>query len=184
MLGFFYLILHNKNVKNISEKNKNIILKDKSTLKTDQRFMELAIKEAQKALKNDEVPVGCIIVKDNKIIAKGYNKKEKLHCSVYHAEIVAIEKVCKKVGDWRLNEGYTMYVTMEPCAMCAGAIVNHRIKNVVIGITEPNFGACGSGIDILNNEKLNTKTNVKTGVMADECKKLLQNFFETRRKDN
>lgn len=152
--------------------------------KNDKKFMKLAIKEAQKALKNDEVPVGCVIVKDGKVIAKGYNKKEKLHCSVYHAEIVAIKKACNKIGDWRLNENFTMYVTMEPCAMCAGAIVNHRIKKVVIGITEPNFGACGSGVDILNNEKLNTKTEVVTGILQEDCKKLLQNFFVNKRKTN
>ena len=148
----------------------------------DEKFMKEAINEALKALKNDEVPIGCVIAKDGKIIARGYNKKEKLHCSIYHAEVVAIEKACKKVGDWRLDDGYTLYVTMEPCAMCAGAIVNHRIKNVVIGVTEPNFGACGSGIDILNNAQLNTKTNVKIGVLADDCKKLLQNFFENKRR--
>ena len=149
---------------------------------SDEKFMREAIKEALKALKNDEVPIGCVIVKDGKIIARGYNKKEKLHCSIYHAEVVAIEKACKKVGDWRLDDAHTLYVTMEPCAMCAGAIVNHRIKNVVIGVTEPNFGACGSGIDILNNTSLNTKTNVKTGILAGDCKKLLQNFFENKRR--
>ena len=148
----------------------------------DKKFMKLAIKEAQKALSNDEVPVGCVIVKDGKVVAHGYNKKEKLHCSVYHAEIVAIESLCKKLGDWRLDDGYIMYVTMEPCAMCAGAIVNHRIKNVVIGVMESNFGACGSGIDILNNQSLNTKTNVRVSVLEDECKKLLQDFFALKRK--
>ena len=148
----------------------------------DEKYMKLAIKEAKKALKNDEVPVGSVIVKDGKVVARGYNKKEKLHCSIFHAEIIAIEKVCKNLGDWRLYDGYTMYVTMEPCAMCAGAIVNHRIKNVVIGVTEPNFGACGSGIDILNNQSLNTKTNVRVGVLKDECKTLLQDFFALKRK--
>ncbi len=150
-------------------------------METDEYFMRHAIKEARKALKNEEVPVGCVIVKDGKIFAKGYNKKEQKKCAVYHAEIVAIENACKKLGDWRLNEDFTMYVTMEPCAMCAGAIVNHRIKKVVIGITEQNFGACGSGIDILNNQNLNTKTEVITGVMQDDCKKLLQDFFKQRR---
>ena len=150
-------------------------------MKTDEYFMNIALKEAKKALKNQEVPVGCVIVKDDKVFAKGYNKKEQKKCSVYHAEIVAIQKACKKLGDWRLNENFTMYVTMEPCAMCAGAIVNHRIKKVVIGITEPNFGACGSGIDILNNQNLNTKTIVCSGVLQDECKNILQEFFKLRR---
>ena len=155
---------------------------EKENVLMHQKFMKLAIKEAQKALKNDEVPVGCVIVKDGKVVGRGYNKKEKLHCSIYHAEIVAIEKACKKLGDWRLDDGYTLYATMEPCAMCAGAIVNHRIKNVVIGVAEQNFGACGSGVDLLNNQALNTKTNVIVGVLEDECKKLLQDFFALKRK--
>ena len=155
---------------------------EKENVLMHQKFMKLAIKQAEKALNNDEVPVGCVIVKDGKVVGRGYNKKEKLHCSIYHAEIVAIENACKKLKDWRLDDGYTMYVTMEPCAMCAGAIVNHRIKNVVIGVKEPNFGACGSGIDLLNNQSLNTKTNVIVGVLESECKKFLQDFFVLKRK--
>lgn len=146
-------------------------------------FMKLALQQAKKAFKKQEVPVGCVVVLNNKIIGKGYNKKEHKHCSLYHAEIVAIKNACKKVGDWRLTDA-TLYVTMEPCAMCAGAIVNHRIKNVVIGITEPNCGACGSGIDILNNQSLNTHTKVISNILSEECKKLLQSFFENRRKIN
>lgn len=146
----------------------------------DEIYMNKAIKMAQKAFKNKEVPVGSVIVQNQKIIGWGFNKKEKKHCSIYHAEIVAIEKACKKIGDWRLNDA-TLYVTMEPCAMCAGAIVNHRIGKVVIGITEPNFGACGSGIDIINNQSLNTKTEVVYGVLQEDCKKLLQDFFKDRR---
>ena len=162
-------------------KNQKLQKNDEILAKKDQKFMNLALKQAKKAFLNEEVPVGCVIEKDGKIFATGYNKKEKLHCSIYHAEIVAIEKACKKLGDWRLDDGFTMYVTMEQCAMCAGAIVNHRIKRVVIGITEQNFGACGSGIDILNNDNLNTKTEVKIGVMQEECKNLLQQFFKQRR---
>lgn len=150
----------------------------------DEKFMKLALAEAQKAFNNQEVPVGCVIVKDGKVIAKGYNKKEQKHCSVYHAEVVAIENACKKIGDWRLDDGYILYVTMEPCAMCAGAILNHRIKRVVIGVTEPNFGACGGGIDLLNNSALNSKTEVIYGVLQDDCKNLLQQFFKDRRKCN
>ena len=150
-------------------------------MNSDEKFMKLALAEAQKAQNNQEVPVGCVIVKDGKVVAKGKKKKEKKHCSVYHAEIVAIENACKKIADWRLNDGYTLYVTMEPCAMCAGAILNHRIKKVVIGVTEPNFGACGSGIDLLNNQSLNSQTEVIYGILQDDCKKLLQNFFTSRR---
>lgn len=146
-------------------------------------FMQQAIKQALAAYKKGDVPIGAVIVKDGKIIAKGYNKKEKKHCSIYHAEIVALKNACKRLGDWRLN-GCTMYVTMEPCSMCAGAIVNHRLDCVVIGVTEPNCGACGSGIDILNNENLNTKTQVIKGVCQAECKQLLQSFFTERRLAN
>ena len=145
------------------------------------KYMMLAVKQAQKAFDNDEVPVGCVIVKNNKVIASGYNKKEKNKCSIFHAEIIAIQKACKKVGDWRL-EDCTIFVTMEPCAMCAGAILNHRIKNVVFGISEKNFGACGSGIDLLNNKNLGSKTNVTSGILADECLAMLQKFFQKRRK--
>ena len=149
-------------------------------MKNDEKYMKLAVAQAQKAFQNDEVPVGCVIVFDDQVVGKGYNQKEKKHCSVYDAEIVAIENACKKIGDWRLN-GATLYVTMEPCAMCAGAIVNHRISRVVIGVMEPNFGACGSGVDILNNDKLNTHIKVESGILQEECKNLLQSFFKEKR---
>lgn len=148
---------------------------------SDVAYMNLALQQAQKAYKRGDVPIGAVIVENNKILGAGYNKKEKKHCSLYHAEIVALKNACKKVGDWRLNNA-TMYVTMEPCCMCAGAILNHRIKRVVIGVTEPNCGACGSGVDLLNNTNLNSKTEVLTGVCEPECKKLLQDFFVARRK--
>ena len=151
--------------------------------KQDVDFMNIAIEQAKTAYKKQDVPIGAIIVQNGKIIGKGYNKKEKKHCSLYHAEIVALKHACKKVGDWRLVDA-TMYVTMEPCCMCAGAILNHRIKRVVIGITEPKNGACGSGVDLLNNQNLGTKTQVTTGVCAEQCKQLLQDFFAKRRLQN
>ena len=151
--------------------------------KNDEFFMKNALKQAKKAFNNEDVPVGAVVVCDEKIVGCGYNKKEKTKCSLYHAEIEAIKKACKNVGDWRLCD-CTLYVTLEPCVMCAGAIMNHRIKRVVIGVTEPNFGACGSGIDILNNEKLNTKTEVITGILKDECLNMLQTFFKNRREFN
>lgn len=151
-------------------------------VRDDVFFMKKAIEQAKKAFECEDVPVGCVIVQNGKVIAKGYNKKEAKHCSVFHAEILALESACKKVGDWRLLD-CTLYVTMEPCAMCAGAIVNHRIKRVVIGVTEEHCGACGSGIDILNNENLGTKTEVLKGVLKDDCKDMLQKFFRRRRLD-
>ena len=149
----------------------------------DEDFMQLAIQQAKIAYKKGDIPIGAVIVQNGKVIGKGYNKKEKKHCSIYHAEIVALTNACKKLKDWRLND-CTMYVTMEPCCMCAGAIANHRLSRVVIGVSEPNFGACGSGIDILNNEKLNTKIQVTKDVCQEECKKLLQKFFVERRQES
>ena len=165
----------------MEKENKEMTQKTEDEINT--KYMRLTLAEAQKAFLREDVPVGCVIVSNGKIIGKGYNKKEAKHCSLYHAELVAIKKACKSARDWRLCDA-TMFVTMEPCAMCAGAIVNHRIKKVVIGTREPNFGACGSGIDILNNSSLNTKTEVVSGVLEDECRKILQDFFENRRKIN
>lgn len=146
----------------------------------DEKFMKLAIAEAQKALKKDEVPVGCVIVQDGKVIGSGYNKKEKKHCAIFHAEIVALKNACKRIGDWRLCDA-TLFVTMEPCAMCAGAILNHRLKRVVIGVTEPKFGACGGGVDLLHCKSLGSNVCMQTGVLQDECLALLQSFFKNRR---
>ena len=146
----------------------------------DEKFMHIALLEAQKAFKKDEVPVGCVIVKNGKVISKGHNKKEKKHCAVFHAEIVALLGACKKLHDWRLNN-CTMYVTMEPCAMCAGAILNHRVGKVVIGIAEPHFGACGGGIDLLHCPALGSNVSVQKGILAEQCLQLLQDFFKRRR---
>ncbi len=183
-IGYKMEIKKNSKVKTVSNKKlaqKNNIVQAKNNLiDVDKKFMALAIRQAQKAFKNEEVPVGCVIVQNNKVIGRGYNQKERRNCALYHAELIAIKQACKKNGDWRLC-GCTLYVTMEPCAMCAGAIVNHRIKSVVIGVMEQNFGACGSGIDILNNKSLNTKTSAKTGVLQSQCKQMLQNFFKQRR---
>lgn len=145
--------------------------------------MKVAINQAKKAFKKQEVPVGAIVVHNGKVVGKGYNKKEKKHCSLYHAEIVAIKQACKKLKDWRLND-CEMFVTMEPCAMCAGAIVNHRFKRIVIGVMEKNFGACGSGVNLLQNQNLNTNMQITNGVCEEECKQLLQDFFKLRRQQN
>ena len=147
----------------------------------DEKYMKEAIRLAKKAYAIEEVPIGCVIVYEGKIIGRGYNRRTIDKNVIAHAEMQAIRKACKKMNDWRL-EDCTMYVTLEPCQMCAGAIVNHRLSRVVFGVTEPNFGACGSGVDILNNENLNTKVQVTKGVCQEECKTLLQNFFVERRK--
>ena len=146
-------------------------------------FMKEALKEARKAYRKLEVPVGVVIVKDGEIIAKAYNQKEEKNSPIKHAEIIAIEKACKKLKNWRLNE-CEMYVTLEPCPMCAGAIVNSRIKKIYIGAAQQKTGACGSKVDIIDEYKTETKIDVEFGIMQEKCLNILQDFFkELRKKD-
>jgi len=144
-------------------------------------FMKEALKEAKKAYNKLEVPVGAIIVKEGKIIARGYNRKEEKKDPTKHAEIIAIEKACKKLENWRLID-CDMFVTLEPCPMCAGAIMNSRIHNLYIGTMEEKSGACGSKINILENYNFETKVNVENNILSEDCKKILKNFFKERRK--
>lgn len=144
--------------------------------------MQEALSLAKKASSKGEVPVGAVIVKDNKIIAKGLNKKEHKHMTTRHAEIEAIEKASKKLKDWRLND-CEMYVTLEPCCMCAGAILNCRLKKVYIGAMEQNFGCCGSAYNLLCSEKFTTHVQVETGILQEESIKLLKEFFKSKRKE-
>ena len=145
-----------------------------------EKFMNEAIKEAKKAYDKLEVPIGAVIVKDNKIIARAHNLKEEKQSTIKHAEIIAIEKASKKLKNWRLNE-CEMYVTLEPCPMCAGAILNSRIKKIYIGAIDERTGACGSKINILQNKELDTSCDIEIGILADECKDLLQDFFKKLR---
>ena len=138
--------------------------------------MRSAIAEARKAEKIGEVPIGCVIVKDGKIIARGYNKRKKEGNTLSHAEIKAIDKACKKTGDWRL-EGCSMYVTLEPCPMCAGAIVQARIPRVVIGCMNPKAGCAGSVVDMFSMEGLNHRVEKEIGVYGEECSTLMKSFF-------
>ena len=150
--------------------------------KMNSKFMEVALKEAKKAYKLNEVPVGAVIVKDNVIISKAYNLREKNNSSLSHAEILCIKKACKKLGTWRL-EGCDMYVTLEPCSMCAGAIINSRIKNVYIGASDEKTGAVGSVLNLFTDYKFNHNVNFEKGILEDECKNLLQEFFKELRKE-
>ncbi len=145
-----------------------------------EKFMKKALKEAEKAYDKLEVPIGAVIVKDNKIIARAHNLKEEKQSTIKHAEIIAIEKASKKLKNWRLNE-CEMYVTLEPCSMCAGAILNSRIKKIYIGAIDERTGACGSKINILQNKELDTSCDIEIGILADECKDLLQDFFKKLR---
>lgn len=143
-------------------------------------FMKKAILEAEKAYDMDEVPVGAVVVKDGKIIGRGFNQKELAKDATKHAEMMAINEACKTLNAWRLT-GCTMYVTLEPCAMCAGALVNSRMDNLIIGARDPKTGACGSVFNIVNEEKLNHTINVEFGVMEEECSTMLKDFFKKLR---
>ena len=148
-------------------------------MKTNEYYMNMALKEANKALLIDEVPIGCVIVKDDKIIARAYNKKETGKNATFHAEILAINKASKKLGDYRLND-CTMYVTLEPCVMCAGAIISARIPNLVYGAKDPRYGAHKSFINLFDFN-FNHKVNVISGVLEDKSSKLIKDFFKELR---
>lgn len=143
--------------------------------------MKLALEEAYKAYSTDEVPVGAIIVKEGKIIGRGYNLRETSKDPLAHAEIIAIRQASKEIGGWRLI-GCTMYVTIEPCPMCAGAIINSRIDRLVIGARDPKMGACGSVIDITQNPKFNHRVDITWGVLEKECSYIMKKFFKELRK--
>lgn len=147
-------------------------------MKTDVDYMKLAINEAKKAQRRDEVPVGAIIVQNDEIIAKAYNTREYGKNALYHAEIKAIDKACKKLGGWRLV-GCTMYVTLEPCPMCAGAIVNSRIERVVYGASDHKAGAFGTMINLCDYPLF--KPQITQGILAEECASLLTSFFKQKR---
>lgn len=143
--------------------------------------MKEALKEAKKAYKKLEVPVGAVIVKKGEIIAKAHNLKETKNDTTKHAEILAIQRASKKLNAWRL-EDCEMYVTLEPCTMCAGAMINSRIKKVYIGTSDPKTGACGSVLNILEDYKFNHKVESEIGIMQEECEKILKDFFKELRK--
>lgn len=152
-------------------------------MNTDEKFMKAAIKQAQKAYALGEVPIGCVIVYEDKIIARGYNRRNTDKNTLSHAEITAINKASKKLGDWRL-EGCTLYVTLEPCQMCAGAIVQARITEVVMGSMNPKAGCGGSILNILEMPEFNHQVQVKRGVLEQECSELLTTFFKELRARN
>ena len=145
-----------------------------------EKFMKEALKEAKKAYKKLEIPVGCVIVKDGEIIAKAHNLKELKKDTTKHAEIIAIQRASKKLNSWRLLD-CEMYVTLEPCPMCAGAIINSRIKKIYIGTLDEKTGACGSVLNLFKDYKFNHKVEVEKGIMKDECEKILKEFFKELR---
>ena len=142
----------------------------------EERYMGYAITQAKKALVNEDVPIGCVIVYQGKIIARGYNKRNKKKTTLAHAELDAIAKASKVLGDWRL-EDCTMYVTLEPCQMCAGAIVQARIPKVVIGCMNPKAGCAGSILNLLDMKQFNHQVDVTRGVLEEECSTMMSAFF-------
>lgn len=148
-----------------------------------EKFMKEALKEARKAYNKEEVPVGAVIVKDGKIIARSHNLKETKNSSVCHAEILAINKACKKLNAWRLTD-CDMYVTLEPCPMCAGALINSRIRKLYIGTNDEKTGACGSKINLLEDVIFNHKVEIERGILQNECETILKDFFKFLRERN
>ena len=144
------------------------------------KYMKAAMREAKKALALDEVPIGCVIVQNDKIIARGYNRRNTDKNALAHAEMAAIRKASKKTGDWRL-EDCTMYVTLEPCQMCAGAIVQSRMKKVVIASMNPKAGCAGSVMNLLQVAKFNHQVEMERGVLEEECSTMLSDFFRALR---
>ncbi|MDO5100033.1 MAG: tRNA adenosine(34) deaminase TadA [Eubacteriales bacterium] len=149
--------------------------------KTHERYMRQAITQAKKAAALAETPVGCVIVYQDRVIARGYNRRNTDHNPLAHAELAAIRQAARKLGDWRL-EGCTMYITLEPCPMCAGALVQARISEVVIGARNPKAGCAGSVIDLLHQPGLNHQVELTAGVLEQECAALLSDFFKALRK--
>ena len=147
----------------------------------NEKFMKEALKEAKKAYDKLEIPVGAVIVKDNKIIARAHNLKELKQDTTKHAEILAIKKASKKLNNWRLTD-CEIYVTLEPCSMCAGAIINSRIKKVYIGAKDLKTGACGSKLNLLQDYDFDTSVESEFGILEEECQSMLKDFFKELRK--
>ncbi len=154
---------------------------DSDTIDFDERFMTQALNEARKAFQADEVPVGCVIVHDGIVIGRGYNRTESLQDPTAHAEMLAITSAAEHLGSWRLS-GCTVYSTVEPCAMCAGALVLARVDRLVFGAADPKFGACVSIFRIVQDPRLNHRMALSSGILLDDCAEIMQEFFKKKRK--
>ena len=148
--------------------------------RTDEKYMKEAIRQAKKAYKLDETPIGCVIVHEGRIIGRGYNRRNTDKSPLAHAEITAIKKASKKIGDWRLEE-CTLYVTLEPCQMCAGAIIQSRVTRVVVGCMNPKAGCAGSVLNLLDVKAFNHQAELTTGVLEEECSAMMTGFFRELR---
>ena len=146
----------------------------------DEYFMRLAVREASRALEHDDVPIGAVVIKDGEVVGSGHNERELRADPTAHAEMIALREAARNLGSWRVLDS-VMYVTLEPCAMCAGAIVLSRIPRVVFGAWDPKAGAAGSVLDVLDEPRLNHRPQVESGLLAEECADLLRAFFAPRR---
>lgn len=155
----------------------------RKALSENEKYMKAAIKEAKKALALGEVPIGCVIVYENKIIGRGYNRRNTDKSTLSHAELTAIQKASRKMGDWRL-EDCRIYITLEPCQMCSGAIVQARISECIIGCMNPKAGCAGSILNILQMQEFNHQVPLTKGILEEECSQLLKEFFTDLRKRN
>ena len=155
----------------------------KNLVNREEKFMKEAIKQAKKAEALNEVPIGCVIVYNDKIIARGYNRRITDKNTLSHAELIALKKASKTLGDWRLDD-CEMYITLEPCQMCAGAIVQARIKKVYMGAMNPKAGCAGSVLDLLHIPKFNHQVETYSGILGEECSSMLSEYFRKLRKSN
>lgn len=156
------------------------MLKEQTQSKIDENYMKESIKEALRALEEDEVPIGAVIVYQDKIIGRAYNQREKLRDPTAHAEMIALTQAASFLDNWRLKDT-TIYVTIEPCIMCAGALVNARVKRLVYGAKDPKAGGCGSIFNIIDDSRLNHQVEVTSGVLEKDCQSILQKFFKIKR---
>ena len=155
---------------------------EKKEIKTNEKYMKMALTEAKKAAAANEVPIGCVIVRNGKVIAKDHNRRNRDKSVLSHAELLCIAEACKKTKDWRL-EDCVMYITLEPCQMCAGAIVQARIPQVIIGSMNPKAGCAGSVINLLQMQEFNHQVKITTGVLEQECSEMLSSFFAGLREE-
>lgn len=160
--------------------NRDSQSRPEADVKQDEKYMREAIRQARKAYALEEVPIGCVIVYQDKIIGRGYNRRTVDKNTLAHAELTAIRKACRKINDWRL-EGCTMYVTLEPCQMCSGAIVQARIPRVVVGCMNPKAGCAGSILNLLDMKEFNHQVDLTVGVLAAECSEMMKQFFRELR---
>ena len=185
----FFSLVYSRAERKRTERGRNVMRISREKISTDQeklekkideKYMRQAIRQAKKAYELDETPIGCVIVREGKVIGRGYNRRNTDKNPLAHAEITAIRKASRKLGDWRLEE-CTLYVTLEPCQMCAGAIVQSRVARVVVGCMNPKAGCAGSILNLLDMKEFNHQVQLETGVMEEECSALMKEFFKELR---